>query len=255
MCDDGDVEEQRFSTTQLMRLIEMKKKKRFLNACVVIGEHQFYKTIYLAMLNVNEDHPIARSQLLYRNRDSQHWTAVDIEISFLKKVISIYAIDAAADLRNYLKIREILFTLISDEHHYCIELTSTAGGLQKDHHSCSIFSLDHVFHFGKVADLHAYLGLYREIVPVRTQDALNARYQRYQLAAEKLPPVLVKNAQSLRFLHEYCTLHPEASHSVMNAKGQTLITYVAAHSRFFTNVLQNKAIEDKYEHYLKKLMR
>lgn len=70
-----------------------------------------------------------------------------------------------------------------------------------------------------------------------------------------LPPVYVKNAQSIRFLNDYLTLHPKATQEKINKKGQTLSNYATAHTIFYKplNKKVNLSIYEKEIAYKQRL--
>ncbi|WP_237758050.1 hypothetical protein [Legionella oakridgensis] len=95
------------------------------------------------------------------------------------------------------------------------------GELQKDSSSCSIFCIDQAFHMSKIVDLHA------QLAQVKKQDPKHKA--RLHVDPFDLPPVLVKNVQSVSFIGKYLTKHPEYEHLIINKKGQTLREYAASH--------------------------
>jgi hypothetical protein len=172
---------------------------------------------------------------------NQHWSALDILITSDK--MQVFYLDGAGDSKNYKHIVPILSSMPN------VELTCCEEKLQHDTESCSIFALDHVFHMSKIPNLHAIIDAGKKA------DTENSLPNVCVFNPINLPPSLVRNAQSLRFITNYKAAHPEEAKEVLNKKGQTLMDYVLAHSMFYRpkNTTVNLGIQYKQIVYKNRL--
>jgi hypothetical protein len=130
------------SLNELTTLVEIKKLKRPIN-CYVIEEKTPFSLDEL--LNSIAKEGKERTQIIYKaSKNIRHWSALDVKRDSQGK-LTVFLLDAPGNLRNE---NEDAIKKYCNEHK--IKLIIAKGKIQKDNFTCSIYSLDHVFHMSKM---------------------------------------------------------------------------------------------------------
>ena len=226
------------SLNELTTLVEIKKLKRPIN-CYVIEEKTPFPLDEL--LNSIAKEGKERTQIIYKlSKKIRHWSALDVKRDS-QGTLTVFLLDAPGNVRNE---NEDAIKKYCEEHK--IKLIIAKGKIQKDNFTCSIYSLDHVFHMSKMIDL------YEQLDKVKVQDPKIPYF--YSVSTLDLPPVFLKNAQSTTFLKDYLERHPEAENIVINKKGQTLSEYVKSHQRINeSGKVIPEGIIYKYKQYISRI--
>ncbi len=243
-----------FSPEELRLLIKDKQKKRPLDAHVVVGGFaRFMSQVHEDRVNRKGKFP-RRIQVAYKRGDKdadgleyEHWTAIDILVTANKT--HVFYLDASGSEFNLDIIQRAVVLHPDTELTICedVEVAGKSIALQKDNESCSTFTLDHIFHMSKLADLHQYLNA------VRTADPDHANV--FHVDPRQLPPVLVRNAQSMTFVKQYLADHKEWEGVKVDKQGRTLMQYVNKHMLFFPEAGRDVigSIQHKQIQYAKRI--
>ncbi len=143
-----------------------------------------------------------------------HYLAGDIEL--LEDQVRVFILDSAPSPSGARKWSDLIAVHFPEEstvydHPYV---------LQMDRSSCKVFTLDAVNHLGKLSDLYTHLAAH----------ATRSKKNLFHLAPNKLPPMLMRNAQSLGLLKGYLEANPEWAQLKINKRGETLEQSVARHT-------------------------
>jgi hypothetical protein len=237
---DDDVVPYVFTADDLRRLILHKKKTRMIDAHVLVGGFDAFLQQLHDERRLNLGVFPRRIQVAYQ-RDGldtdglpfEHWTALDILLT--QEQMHIFYLDSAGDDRNLNIIIEDSMKYAQTELTLCedIELDGKSFALQKDGESCSIFTIDHVFHMSKLHDLHDH------VVSYRTPDAITSHTHIYSLDPRRLPAMLVRNAQSESFLREWFSKSAREFTKPVDKKEHNIIEYTKLHGVFYPPARKN----------------
>ena len=238
-------------SAQELKLFFLKKH----NDCHVITGNfeQLVNQIVTLLKNSKEQIP-CRIQIAYKRNDIdfetgeeyQHWSSLDVSVT--KDKIDILYLDSAGDPSNIDIAIEIAQTLKNVELTICDDFSPKyqPSAMQKDGESCSIFTADLILQMKKINDLHERIDSHR---------IFNEKENYYDLDPRKLPPILLRNAQSITFLTQCIDENEECATYRVSKRGELLMEYVARHTIFcpLVNKDVNAAIQAKQIAFARKV--
>lgn len=252
-----DKEPYAFSPEEIALLIKDKQERRAIDARVVVGN-------FAALISKLHRERIARVgvfprriQVAYKRADKneedgeefEHWTSLDILLT--EDRLKVFYFDTAGDWKNLTVLKRAVMLHPNAEITICDDVEDEGKQLavQKDGESCSIFTVDNIFHMSKIPDLHNQVDSKR----VQDPDYPNV----YSLDPRYLPPVLVRNAQSNGFINSWIAFNQDRLHEPVNKKGHNLSQHVKSHSVFFppNKKMVNAGIQHKQLKYASRLQR
>lgn len=249
-----DKESYALSAEDMQLLINDKKKKRNIDARVVVGNFASLINKLDRERQRNEGNFPRRVQVGYKRanlegKEYDHWTAVDILIT--KDQLKVFYYDSAGDPSNLTMLKYTVMSIPNSEITICddVEVENKLLAVQKDGESCSIFTLDHIFRMSEIVDLHEQVDKHR----VQDSDYKNV----YSLDPRHLPPVLVRNAQSNGFIKQWEQLNKDRLKEPVNKKGHTILDYVKFNSVLYPPAKKNinAGIQKKQLKYSERLQK
>ena len=249
---DSDQEPYAFTAEELRQLIALKQRTRFLDARVLVGDfesliHQLHEERLACQGPFPRRIQVAfkRDGLDESDQEYDHWTAIDILLRH--DSMGVFYLDSAGDPRNLDSIVNATINHTDTELTLCedIEINNRSFAIQKDGESCSIFTLDSIFHMSKLHDLHDHVMHYR--VPDHSFKGKPV----YCLDPGDLPPMLIRNAQSDSFMKRWMDRHPDKLDVVVDKKGLNIGEYLKRHSIFHPTIKKeiNAGIQHKQMAY------
>ncbi len=183
-------------------------------------------------------------------QEYDHWTALDILVT--ETQLNVFYFDSAGDPRNLDVIIHAATNLPDTQLTLCedVEVDGKSLAIQKDGESCSIFTIDHIFHMSKLEYLHEHVNRYRE------QDT-NYASGVYNLDPRHLPPVLARNSQSVGFLKSWSEKNPALLQKPVDKKGHNILDYACSHFVFYPPINKhiNTGIQHKQTRYAARLQK
>ena len=245
-----------FSTEELTQLIEHKKRTRFLDARVIVGNFE----LLVSQLHEERQSGVGafprRIQIAFKRagldeggQEYDHWTAIDILLT--RDCMNVFYLDSAGDPRNLSIIVDATTRHPDTELTLCedIEVNGRSLAVQKDGESCSIFAIDNIFHMSKLPELHDHVNLYR------VKDLSYEDKPIYCLDPGDLPAMLVRNAQSDRFMGRWMGRNTDKLEVAVDKKGHNIRDYLRIHSIFYPTIKKeiNAGIQEKQIKYASRL--
>jgi hypothetical protein len=243
-----------FSPDDLKRLIQLKNLTRNIDARVLVGGFQNLMG-QLESERINEVGTFPRRiQVAYKRDDKdlngndyEHWTAIDIFLTL--EGIKVFYFDFSGDPTNFELIINAVgkFPLIELTVCEDIEIDGKSLAIQKDGESCSIFTIDSIFHMSKLENLHKHIEENRIKEP--------GGKLLYSLDPRKLPAVLVRNAQSASFMLSWMELNSDKFNDKVDKKGRNILEYVESNSVFYPKIRKhiNSGVQAKQLKYTDRL--
>ncbi len=251
---EGEHEPYVFSPEDLVQLIAHKKRTRPIDAHVVVGDiEHFIAQLHQDRLLSRGSFP-RRIQVAFKRagldeygEEYGHWTAIDILLN--EDCMNVFYLDSVGDPRNLNIVISAVMSCPNTELTLCedIEIDGKSLSLQKDGESCSIFTIDHIFHMSKLDNLHQLIEQYR-VKEVGDKEI-------YCLDPRNLPPVLARNSQSTGFLKSWVEKNHDRIHDVVDKKGHAMLDYVQSHCVFYPPIKKyiNAGIQHKQIQYTARL--
>lgn len=168
---------------------------------------QFLKQIEAEKDNLTAVNDPKRMQIIIRGTIT-HFAVVDLQLSKDPNECKAFLLDAANDARMYDIYRALDYEnkqlIQSGEEPLVSQITIAqtvkqgyGGGIQTRNQGCDLFSFDHAVELSKI-DIHQYLS---QTFGQRVMYKDGAKYS--SIDWDKLPPQLMKNAQSMRLIADY----------------------------------------------------